>query len=209
VALSGSPVTAAGLQGLTILFVQLLMRITKHILLPGVYLYLAIAAVEAAIEHQLLSQLRELLSWLFEKMLRMMIYGFTFFLSMTGVISGATDALALKTTKAAVSGMIPVVGSILSDASESLLAGAATAKNTIGVLGMLAVLSISLLPFFQVGIQYLIMKMTAACSGVIGLKPHVSMLKNISTAMGMVTALTGACGILLLISGACCMKVAS
>ena len=206
-AVSGCPVTAGGLQALTALFAQLLMRLITKVMIPGVYVFLALAAGEAALQNPLLGELREFLSWLIQKTLRILMYVFTAFLSLTGVISGGADALAVKTAKAAVSGMIPVVGSILSDASESLLAGASAVKNTIGIIGLTAVLSISILPFFRVGLQYLIMKGTAACSGTVGLKEHTALLKHLSTAMGLLLAMTGTCAVLLLISGVCYLKV--
>lgn len=206
-ALSGNPMSAGGLQAITAVFAQLLSRMILKLLIPGIYLFLALATAEAALENPILGDLREFLFWIMEKSLRILMYCFTAFLSLTGVISGSADALAVKTTKAAVSGMIPVVGSILSDASESLLCGTATVKNTVGIVGMTAVLGITLLPFMRIGIQYLIMKGTAACSGSVGLKEHCSLLKHISSAMGLLLAMTGVCGLLLLISGVCYLKV--
>ncbi len=208
-AISGSPISAGGLHALTALFAHLLSRIIIKLLIPGVYLFLALASAEAALANPVLGDIREFLFWLMEKSLRILMYCFTAFMSLTGVISGSADALAVKTTKAAVSGMIPVVGSILSDASESLLCGTATVKNTIGIVGMIAVLGITILPFMRIGIQYLIMKGTAACSGAVGLKEHSSMLKHISSAMGLLLAMTGVCGLLLLISGICYLKVSA
>ena len=206
-ALSGNPVSATVLQSVTVLFAQLLMRIITKLLIPGVYLFLALAAGEAALQNNLLGELREFLSWIISKTLRCLMYIFTVFLTLSGVISGNTDAMAVKTAKFAVSGMIPVVGSILSDASESLLAGASILKNTVGIVGMLAVLGIAIVPFLRVGIQYLITKGAAACSGAIAIKEHTSLLKHISTAMGFLLAMTGICAILLLISGVCYLKV--
>lgn len=206
-ALSGNPITAGGLHALTVLFAQLLSRLILKLLIPGIYLYLALITAEAALQNSFLGELREFLSWLMEKVLRILMYIFTAFLSLTGVISGSADAIAIKTTKAAVSGMIPVVGGILSDASEALLCGAATIKNTIGIVGLIAVFGMTVLPFLRVGIQYLIMKGTAACAGAVGFKEHGTMLKHISSAMGLLLAMTGVCGLMLLISGVCYLKV--
>ncbi len=206
-ATSGNPISAGGLHALTILFAQLLSRVILKLLIPGIYLFLGLATIEAAIDNPILGELRELMMWLMEKTLRIFMYGFTFFLTLTGVIGGNADVIAKKTAKAAVSGMIPVVGGILSDAAEYLLNGTAALKNALGVFGMIAVLAITILPFFRVGFQYLIMKATAACSGAVGLKEHCTLLKHISSAMGMLLAMTGSCGILLLISGVCYLKV--
>ena len=127
--------------------------------------------------------------------------------ALTGVITGAADAAAVKATKAAVSGMIPVVGSIISDASETLLASASLLKSSVGVFGMIAVLATCLLPFLRVGIQYLLLKVTAAVSGTVGIKSHVKLLKSCASAMGYLLAMCGTSGLLLLISSVCFMKV--
>ena len=52
-------------------------------------------------------------------------------------------------------------GGIIADASETVLAGAGMLKNTIGVFGMLAILAACAYPFLQLGVQYLLYKLTA------------------------------------------------
>jgi len=53
------------------------------------------------------------------------------------------------------------------------------------------------------------MKGTAACSGAVGLKEHSAMLKHVTSAMGLLLAMTGICGLLLLFSGVCYLKVSA
>ena len=207
-ALSGSMTASTALYAGTVFFSQLLMRLICKILLPCVFFYLAVATAEAALSENALSELRELIGWLISKSLRILLYVFLAYMTATGVISGSADASALKATKAAVSGMVPVVGGILSDASETILAGAAILKNSVGVFGMLAVLATCLLPFLKVGIHYLLLKLTAAVCGSVGCKEHTGLLKCCSTAMGYLLAMCGTCSLLLLISGICFLKVA-
>ena len=129
-------------------------------------------------------------------------------MTVTGVISGTNDAAAVKATKAAVSGMIPVVGSILSDASETLLSSAALMKNSVGVFGMLAVLALCLVPIIKVGMQYLLLKVTSAVGGTIGLPSQVKLIKEYSKAMGYLLAMCASAAFLLLIGIVCLMRVA-
>lgn len=168
-AMSGGTVSAGTLYAGTALFSGLLSRLIARLLLPGVSVYLVVAAAEAALADSLLSELREFVGWLISKSLRVVLFVFTGYLTVTGVISGSADAAAVRATKAAVSGMVPVVGSILSDASETLLASASALKSSMGVFGMLAVLAICLTPFLKIGAQYLLLKGTAAVSGTIGM----------------------------------------
>ena len=46
-----------------------------------------------------------------------------------------------------------MVGSILADAADTVLAGAGAVRNTVGVAGLLAVLAVCLLPLVRLGAQ--------------------------------------------------------
>ena len=106
-----------------------------------------------------------------------------------------------KAAKFAVSGIVPVVGSILSDAAETVLAGAGLfEKNSVGVFGMLAVLSMCVIPFLQLGVHYLAYKLTAALSRHGGGGRVAGLIDNIGGAFGLVLGMTGACALLLLVS---------
>lgn len=205
--MSGGISSGSALYAGTVLFSEILMQLISKLLIPAVIVYLLIAMAEAALSNQMLSELLELVGWLISKSLRILMYIFIGYISVTGVLSGTSDAATVKATKAAISGMIPVVGSIVSDASESLLASATMLKSAVGVFGMLAVIGICLVPFLTVGTHYLMLKVTAAVSGTVGLKPHVRLLKNFSTAMGYLLAMCGVCALLLLISTVCFLKV--
>lgn len=205
-AMCGSFTRASALYSGTMLFSQLLLNLITKLLLPLVYFYLAIAAAEAAIGAQMLAKLRELAGWVISKSLRIVLYGFLAYMSITGVISGVADASAVKATKATISGMVPVVGSILSDASESLLAGAALLRSSVGIYGMVAILAIVLVPFLRLGVQHLMMKLTAAVSGAIALSSHVKLLENFSSAMGYLLAMCGTGSLLLLVSCVCLIQ---
>lgn len=206
-AMSGGITSASAIYVGTIFFSQILLQLISKFLIPAVYFYLAICTAEAALGSDMLSSLREFVGWLITKSLRVLLFVFVAYMTVTGVISGSTDAAAVKATKAAVSGMIPVVGSILSDASETMLASASLLKSSAGIIGMLAVIALCLLPLLRTGIHYLLMKTTAAVSGSIGLKEHVTLLKHFSGAMGYLLAMCGTGGLLMLISTVCFMRV--
>ena len=205
-AMSGGMTSASALYTGTVVFAEVLMQLITRILVPAVYFYLAVACAEAALGNETLSELREFVGWVISKSLRIVLYGFTIYMTLTGVVSGSSDEMAVKATKAA-TGMLPVVGGIISDASESLLVSAAIVKNSAGIFGMLAVLAICIAPFLRVGIQYLLLKLTAAVSGTVGLPPHVKLVKNFSSAMGYLLAMNGTCALMSLICVACFLRV--
>lgn len=205
-AMSGGMSSATALYTGTVVFAELLMQLISRVLVPGVYFYLAIAGAEAALGSDTLSELREFVGWVVSKSMKIVLTAFTIYMALTGVVSGNSDALALKATKAA-AGAVPVVGGIISDASESLLASAAMLKNSAGVFGMLAILALCLTPFLRVGVQYLMLKLTAAVSGTVGLTPHIRLIKHFSSAMGYLLAMNGACALMAFICVVCFLRV--
>lgn len=207
-AMGGGITSAGALYAGTIIFSQILLQLISKLLIPLIYIYIAMATAEAAMGNQMLTELREFVGWIITKSLRILLYIFLAYMTITGVISGSTDAAAVKATKAAVSGMIPVVGSILSDASETLLSGAAIMKNSVGVFGMLAVLACCILPILKVGVQYLLLKITAAVGGTMGNASQVRLIKEFSKAMGYLLAMCASAALLLLIGIVCLMRVA-
>jgi stage III sporulation protein AE len=93
-----------------------------------------------------------------------------------------------------------VVGGIIAEASETVLAGAGLLKNTIGVFGMLAILAVCVYPFLQLGIQYLLYKLTAFLAGAVGTPGLCKLIDGLGDAFGLVLGMTGACALLLLVS---------
>lgn len=200
-------VTASGaLYAGTAAFDSILSGLVSRLLVPMIYLYLALAAVNGIIGEELLKRLRDAMKSFMTWLLKTVLYVFTGFLSITGVVSGATDAAVLKAAKLTISGAVPVVGGILSDASEAVLVSAGTLKNAAGLYGLFAFLAIAAKPFLRIGAQYLVLKATAAICGIFGWKEINDLIGDFSTAMGFLLAMTGAVCVMFLISIICFMK---
>lgn len=191
----------------TVFFVQLLENLILRILQPMVYVYLALSCGEAAIGDDALKSLRMLVSWLITASLKTVLFVFSAYLTISGAISGSTDATAVKAAKMTLSGVVPVVGSMISDASETLLVSASMLKNSIGVFGMLAVLGICIVPFLQSGIQYLLLKLTAATANLMERGPISRLVEALAASSGYFLAMTGTCALMLIISFVCYIRV--
>lgn len=205
-AAEGGTITSTALYTGTVLFNSLLTTGICKILIPILYAFLAISIAKSAIDEQVLTNLQSFLKWLVTWTLKIAIYLFTGYLTITGVVSGSADASAVKAAKLAISGSVPVVGSIISDASEAILVSAGVMKNAVGSYGLLAILATWIGPFMQIGIQYLTLKITVAVSGIFGCKRIVGLIDSFCVAMGFVVAMTGTICLLLLISTVCFMK---
>ena len=131
---------------------------------------------------------------------------FTAYLSITGVVSGTTDAVTIKAARFTISSVVPVVGSILSDASDAVLVSAAVMKNAAGVYGILAALAVCAGPFLKIGIQYLLLKLTGAVCAMVADKRSVDLIERFSAAMSLLLGMTGGSCLIVLISTVCYMK---
>ena len=154
----------------------------------------------------MLKKLRDFIKWLLVWCLKIVLYIFTGYMGITGVVSGSADAATLKATKLTISGMVPVVGGILSDASEAVIVSAGLMKNAVGVYGLLAIAAIWIAPFLKIGVQYLMLKITGGICEIFGVKRMSGLIQAFSIAMGLLLAMTGAVCIFLLISTVCFMK---
>lgn len=205
-AAQGGVTASAALYTGTIAVDVVVSSLITGLLLPMVYLFLALATANSALEEDVLKKMRDLIKSAVSWCLKTILTVFMTYMGITGVISGTTDAAALKATKFTISNLVPVVGGILSDASEAVLVSAGLARNAAGIYGILAILAIFLGPFCRIWIQYMILKVTAAVCGIFGSKRMMGLIEDFSTAMGLVLAMTGAVCLLLLISTVCFLK---
>lgn len=143
------------------------MTLITSLLLPLVYAYIAASAAYAAVGNEGLKRIGGTLKWVVTSVLTTVLLLFVGYLTVSGVIAGTADAATIKAAKFTMSSMVPVVGGILSDAAETVLAGAGILRNAVGVFGMLAVLCMCVAPFLQLGIHYLAYKITAALSATV------------------------------------------
>lgn len=208
-AASGSPGGAAARQIAAMLFSDVLMTLINRVLLPLVYAYIAACTAYAAIGNEGLKRIAATLKWVVTSILTAVLVAFVGYLTVSGVIAGTADAVTLKAAKFTVSSVVPVVGGILSDAAETVLAGAGILKNSVGVFGMLAILGMCLIPFLRLGVHYLMYKVTAALSATVADSRVAGLIDSIGGAFGLVLGMTGACALLLLISMVSAVTVVS
>lgn len=205
-AAQGGSTTSAALYTATVAFDALLTGLISNLLIPMVYIYLVLAVVQAAVGDGTMKRMQALVKSVMTWILKTLLYIFTGYIGITGIVSGTTDQSLLKAAKMTISGAVPVVGGILSDASEALLVSAGMVKNTAGIGGMLVVIAVTIVPFLRIGLQYLLMKLTAAVCGMFCEKTITDLISDFSGAMGFLLGMTGAVCLIFLISLVCFLK---
>ena len=197
--MGGNAVTATALQAATMLVFDLVLRLTESLLVPAVCVYLAVTVVDAAAGNGMLRGLADGVGSLTAGALKLMLTLFTAYLAVAGGVSGNVDRLALKTAKFAVSGAVPVVGGVMSDAAETVLSGASLLRGSVGVFGMVCVTAICLAPFVRAGACCLCFKLGAALLSPLCSDSLRRLLSGIGSGFALLLGMLGAsCTILYL-----------
>ena len=205
-AAQGGVNSATALYAGSAFFNTVLSALLGKLLLPVQYLFLGAATAGAALGNDTLKALknsiRDMILWCMKTLLSL----FTAYLGITGVVTGATDAALTKAAKTTISTMIPIVGGILSDASEAVLVGAGVLRSSLGLYGIFAILAVFLEPFGKIGVQYLILKGAQTVCALFGTKRSVELIGDFAEVMRMLLAITGGLCLLLLVSSVCFLK---
>lgn len=199
-AAAGSPGGAAVRQIATALFSNLLLSLIDRLLLPLLYAYVCACTACAAVGNPGLKKVSQVLKWVISGSLTALLLLFVTYLTVSGVLSGTTDAAAVKAAKLAISTAVPVVGKIISDAAETILVGAGVLRNTVGLFGMVVVVCLCIAPFLQLGMHYLAYKLTGALAAILADPRLGELIDGISTAFALLLGMTGSCALMLLIS---------
>ena len=184
-AASGSPAMAVVKHGATILFSDFLLRLIHSLLIPLCYAFVAANVAWAALANEGLKRLAGFLKWLITMVLSVVLLVFVGYLNLSGVISGGADAATVKAAKFTLSNLVPVVGGVISDTAETLL----------------AVLGICVAPFLNLGAHYLLYKGTAALAATAaGSGRLTGLIEALGTAFGLILAMTASCAVLLTVA---------
>ena len=205
VAAGGVSASAALYVG-TAFFNALLTAAVTTVFLPMLWMLLALSIAHAAVGESILEKLRDLLKWLMEWSLKLSLYLFTGYMAITGVVSGTADAAAGKAVRIAISGAVPVVGGILSDAADAVLLSAAAMGSGAGMWGILTVLALFAAPAVRIGCQYLMLRLTAAVGESLGGGRCAALAGDFAGAMGLLLALVSTQTAVLLVSSLCFLR---
>lgn len=205
-AAQGGVTTATGLYAVTATLNMILSTLLQRIFLPGIYAYLAVCIGASVTKQETIGRIANLIRWVCLWILKTVLYVFTGFLGISGIVSGAVDASTLKVTRMTISGTMPVVGGILSDASEAVLVSIGMVKNAAGIYGMLAIVAIGAKPILTILAQYLLLKVTSELSLLFGENVVTKLVSQMTEVLGIVVSTLGTVCVLFLISAVCFLK---
>ncbi|MDR2615548.1 MAG: stage III sporulation protein AE, partial [Oscillospiraceae bacterium] len=175
--------------------------------MPLIYGYAALSVAEAAVAAsggtggtEALAGASSLLKWLAKTGLTCFVLAFLVYTSLTGVIASATDAVAVRAAKVAMSTALPVVGGILADAADTVMSGAALLRNAVGVFGFLVASAVCAAPFLKLGLNYMLYKAAGGLAGTVADKSAAKLIDAFGAAFGLTLAMTGVTAVMLFVA---------
>ena len=134
---------------------------------------------------------------------------FVTLVSVDGTLSSSVDAVTSKTTKAAVSNLVPVVGKILGDAVDSVIGCGNILKNAIGILGVIIVIAISVTPIIKLLLLMAIYYITAAVCEPIADEKVVKLLDQMGDTFKMLLAFMCSMSVMIIIGTTLIIKISN
>lgn len=111
---------------------------------------------------------------------------FTAVLSIKDVIAGAADSVGVKGLKFVIGHSVPVVGSAIADALNSMAAGITMIRNTAGAFAVLALFLIDLVPVLRLVLWKVSMRMIAAAAGLLGVKRAAELSDSLNCLLSVI-----------------------
>lgn len=146
---NGSIVSVSILQPILLVMTSTINVIVANVILPIIFISTMMNLIGNISENIKVSKIPKLLQKTCLWCLEFILIIFIGILSIEGTLGANVDGVTAKAAKSIVSTVIPVVGKALSDATESILGATLITRNAVGIVGMIAIISIVLNPLIS------------------------------------------------------------
>lgn len=120
--------------------------------------------------------------------------------SLQGIAVGSFDSLSVRTTKYTIKSYVPVMGGYLSDGMDLILSSTLLIKNSVGLVGVLMIITTILSPLIEVVIFGLMLKLVSAVLQPLGNDKISKFLSGTSKSLTILTSSLIAIGFMYLLS---------
>ena len=161
---TGNIVTTSMMEPVLVISMNFIANFINSFVVPFCLISFVISVISNLIGKIKLEKISKILRNVIVWALGILLTVFTALLSLESNITSSVDGLAGKTTKAAVSGFIPVVGKIMGDSVDAVIGSVNILKNSVGVIGTLIIFAITLSPSIKIICYWFSFKILAALS---------------------------------------------
>ncbi len=206
---TGNVVSSSMIQPILLLLITFISNFVTNILIPIILVSTALGIISKISEQVQVGKLSKFLS---SSMVWVLGTIFTLFVSVTsleGTLTASVDGVTAKAAKTAVSSVVPVIGSILGDAVNTIMGCSNIIKNAVGVVGIIVIISICIKPILELAILTITYYLGAALCEPIADKKIVGVMEQMGGTFKIFLAVMFGITALLIIGIAIVMKISN
>lgn len=156
-----------------------------------------------------LDKFNSFLSSLFKWLIGITFTIFFAVISIQGISAGSFDSVSLRTAKFTISSYVPVMGGYLSQGMDLILASGVLIKNSVGLVGVLIIISTIFSPILEIVVFSLMLKAVSAILQPLNNNRIVSFLHSTSKNITMLSTCIIIVGFMYFLSIGMCMASAN
>ena len=206
---TGNIVSSGMLQPILLLLITFISNFMTNILIPIALVSTALGIISKISDQ---AQVGKLSKFLHSSMIWVLGTVLTLFVSITSLEGGLTasvDGVTAKAAKTAISSVVPVIGSILGDAVNTIVGCSNIIKNAVGMVGIIVIIAICIRPILQLAVLTVTYYLGAALCEPIADEKVVGILEQMGGTFKIFLAVMFALTALLIIGIAIVMKISN
>ena len=206
---TGSIATSTLLEPIILFAINFIGNIINEILIPIVLIIVVFSIISKISERVQIEKLSKFLKSGVSWFLGVILTLFVGIVSLEGTLSSSVDGITAKTTKAAVSTVIPVVGKVLGDVVDSVLGCGVILKNAVGLVGVIVIIGICILPIIKIATLTIMYSLASAVIQPIADDKIVKLLDEMSGVFKIMLAILCSLSVMLIIGVTLVIKISN
>lgn len=201
-AAGGSIAGSASYQAFVLFLTEIIMQLTNGMLLPLLQMSTALGIADAVNPQlrleKLAGGLRTAVTWILGTMMAL----FSALLSVRTFVASAADSLAAKSVRLLTAGMIPIVGSAVSDAYGTVQGSIRLLRNGTGAVGIIVIILLTVPPLLSLLLHRAVFWLMQVFADMAGAESLAKLYRNMQAVLSASFAMLVCCAVMLIFSSA-------
>ena len=173
--------------------------IMKNIVLPMIFISVVLVMINSITEKNYVKKLAVLIRRVGLFITGLSITIFSGITTIQGIVTKSADGVLINTARFSINNFVPIIGGFASDSLETVISCIGLIKNTVGLIGIIIIITLLILPIVKMLAIAMIYKVTAVISEPIIDNKISDSLNELGTAAVTMTVVLGAGALMFLI----------
>lgn len=209
VSTTGSVISVSVVQPIILGSIVFISTIVQNVVIPILLIGTVLGIISNLSEKVQIEKLSKFFKSGIAWFLGVVVTLFVGILSVEGTLSSSVDGVVAKTTKAAVSNFVPVVGKALGDSVDTVLGCTNILKNATGLIGIVIIIGICAMPIIKLTVLSVSFQLVSALSEPISDKNIVKLLGHMGEVFKILLAIMFFIAVMLIVGITIIIKISN